>query len=114
MKNLSSVILVTTVLSVATPALAGYQDRSPLDITEFSVCTAAAMKSGKGLDFYMKWANALHKRYGVIFPTYSETKLSQYTSERVLDKVKGLNRNGYETRQAFLGFYEKNCAGSEP
>lgn len=114
MKNILIGALIGATLSVSGAANAGYQDKSPLDITEFAVCTAAAMKNGKGLNFYMNWANALHKRYGVIFPTYSEAKLSQYTSERVLDKARYLNRNGIETRPAFAKFYDNNCAGNEP
>lgn len=92
----------------------GFADQSPLSITDFAICTAAAMKSGKGIAFYEKWSAPLTKRYAIIFPKKTPEQIDTYTTERINDKRRGLERKGVMTTQAFFKFYESNCKGYEP
>lgn len=86
-----------------------FSDKSPLETTDLAVCTAAAMKSGQGFNLYNRWVTALDARYKVIFPQLTSKERDSYTSERVIDKRKLLNRQGIFTPPAFRKFYTDNC-----
>ncbi|MCH7381181.1 hypothetical protein [Acinetobacter higginsii] len=87
--------------------------KTTLDVVDTAVCTAAAMKSQR-FKVYDIWATELKNRYALIFPNKSKSELDEYTSERILDKKRGLERKGYSTKPAFLKFYNTNCKDFEP
>lgn len=89
------------------------QPTTSLDITDTALCTAAAMKSQR-FNVYDIWANELHNRYALIFSQKSQKELDEYTTERIFDKKRALERKGYTTKPAFLKFYNQNCKGFEP
>lgn len=115
MKTTIALLALSASLAIApATANAGYADKSPLNITDFAVCTAAVMKNGQGFNAYKTWVSALDARYKVIFPNMTEKERDAYAAERVIDKRKYLNRKGIETTPAFLRFYNENCKGFEP
>lgn len=85
-----------------------------MDIVDLANCTAASMKMGNGISFYQKWADVLHVRYQKISPSKSFDEIDKYTSERIIDKKKGLERKGIQSQQAFTDYYNLNCKKSEP
>ena len=85
-----------------------------MDITDLVNCTAASMKMGSGIAFYQKWADVLHVRYQKISPEKSFDDIDKYTSERILDKKRELERSGIRSQQAFTDYYNINCKKSEP
>ena len=107
--------LVFLLIIITTSAWSqSYADKSELDITDMAICTAAAMKSGNGIEIYKRWANALNARYKIIFPHLSDKERDIYTAERIMDKKKALNRKGYETTPTFKKFYSLNCKEYAP
>lgn len=92
----------------------GFSDKSSLNITDFLICTSAAMKSGQGIDVFKKWSKPLQARYAVIYPNKSSKEIDSYSAERIVDKRKELNRMGIFTTPEFLRFYNQNCAPYAP
>ena len=93
---------------------AKFNDKSELGTTEVALCTAAVMKAGMGIDAYRPWAKALDARYRQMYPKKSVKEADSYTSERILDKRRELERRGLATTAAFKKFYKDNCESSHP
>jgi hypothetical protein len=103
------------VVAALLPVSAVWSKQDPkMDVTDIALCTAAAMKSGQGIEVYRRWSSALLKRYQVIYPNYSTQQLDAYTAERTLDKRKELERRGIHTRPAFQKFLKENCEPFAP
>lgn len=85
-----------------------------MEVSDLALCTAAAMKSGQGIETYRKWSGALLKRYQVIYPNYTPKQLDSYAAERTLDKRRELERRGIHTGPAFLKFFKDNCEPFAP
>lgn len=101
-------ILIILLVGLTTFANAKVVPKTTLDVVDTAVCTAAAMKSQR-YNVYEVWVTELKNRYTLIFPNKSKNELDEYTSERVLDKRRWLERKGYSTKPAFLKFYDMNC-----
>ncbi|EMF5518820.1 hypothetical protein QFX42_003268 [Acinetobacter baumannii] len=84
-----------------------------LDSVEMANCAAAALKSQE-VEVFSKWFNALEQKYTVIYPDKSKKEIEAYTDERIMDKKKRLQNNGYDSKPAFNKYYQMNCAESEP
>lgn len=95
-------------------AIAKFSDKSELGTTDMALCTAAVMKAGMGIDAYRPWANALDARYRQMYPKKSANEVDSYTSERIVDKRRELERRGLGTSAAFKKFYKDNCESSHP
>lgn len=85
-----------------------------MGVTDIALCTAAAMKSGQGIDLYRKWSTALKRRYQAMHPSYTSEQLDGYTAERTIDKRRELERRGIHTTPAFLKFFKDNCEPFSP
>ena len=109
---MKKIILSLFVLVVSSHGFAKKPTTS-LDVTDTALCTAAAMKSQR-FNIYDLWAKELHNRYALIFSKKSQKELDEYTTERIIDKKRALERKGYATKPAFLKFYNQNCKGYEP
>jgi hypothetical protein len=92
----------------------GFADHSSLGTVDLALCTAAAMKSGQGIPLYTRWSSALDARYKIIYPALSDAQRDAYTSERIIDKRKNLERRGIATAPAYLRFYGSNCESYQP
>lgn len=115
MKNICLVVALTASTAfVAHAAGQGFADKSDLGTTDLATCTAAAMKSGQGIELYQVWSSALDSRYKVIYPNLSDTDRDAYTSERILDKRRNLQTRGIGTAPAFRKFYDENCKAYLP
>lgn len=90
------------------------KDNSKLGITDLAICTAAAMKSGYGIQTFTDWSETLEKRYHSIYPNLNAKELDLYTSERIKDKLNYLKRNGILTSFKFKEFYDNNCKSFYP
>lgn len=101
-------ILIILLVGLTTFANAKIVPKTTLDVVDTAVCTAAAMKSQR-YNVYEVWVTELKNRYTLIFPNKSKNEIDEYTSERVLDKRRWLERKGYSTKPAFLKFYDMNC-----
>lgn len=106
--------VIFTLISLNSLTAFAFEDKSSLSTVDMAVCTAAAMKSGQGIQLYTTWANALEARYKRIYSNKSQKEIESYTVERVLDKRKKLNNDGISTTPAFKNFYTKNCADYAP
>ncbi|HEM7282277.1 hypothetical protein OHW42_19780 [Acinetobacter baumannii] len=84
-----------------------------LDSVEMANCAAAALKSQE-VEVFSKWFNALEQKYTVIYPDKSKKEIEAYTDERIMDKKKRLQNNGYDSKPAFNKYYQMNCAEFEP
>ncbi|HGH3636101.1 TPA: hypothetical protein ACJK7C_002806 [Acinetobacter baumannii] len=84
-----------------------------LDSVEMANCAAAALKSQE-VEVFSKWFNALEQKYTVIYPDKSKKEIEAYTDERIMDKKKRLQNNGYDSKPAFNKYYQLNCAEFEP
>ncbi|MFN4317198.1 hypothetical protein [Acinetobacter parvus] len=111
--NKYSILIGVLSFSISVGLQAKIQPKTKLDVTDTAVCTAAAMKSQR-FNLYDIWAKELHNRYTLIFPQKSQKEIDEYTSERIMDKKRALERKGYTTKPAFLKFYDQNCKGYEP
>lgn len=109
MRQHIQLIVATIVLTLAPTAWS-----KQMDVTDLALCTAAAMKSGQGINTYQKWSAALEKRYKVIFPNLTAKQLDSYTAERTVDKRRELERRGIHTTPAFLKFFKDNCEPFSP
>lgn len=98
----------------ATAIAQSFPDKSELGTTDVALCTAAAMKSGQGIELYKVWSTALYSRYKLIYPKLSDADRDAYTSERIIDKRKSLQTRGIETAPAFKKFYDDNCRAYLP
>ncbi|MBA1250293.1 MULTISPECIES: hypothetical protein [Pseudomonas] len=115
MKIICRVLVVMTYTGFAATAIAqSFPDKSALGTTDLAMCTAAAMKSGQGIELYKVWSSALDSRYKVIYPTLSDADRDAYTSERIIDKRKSLQTQGIGTTPAFKKFYDDNCKAYLP
>ncbi|WP_336916594.1 hypothetical protein [Acinetobacter modestus] len=106
-------IVIILLVCLTTLANAKIVPKTTLDVVDTAVCTAAAMKSQR-YNVYDVWVTELKNRYTLIFPNKSKNELDEYTSERVLDKKRWLERKGYSTKPAFLKFYDMNCKDYVP
>ena len=106
-------IIVSFFVLAAGSEVFAKQPTTSLDVTDTAVCTAAAMKSQR-FNVYDIWAKELHNRYALIYPKKSQKELDGYTTERIIDKKRALERKGYTTKPAFLEFYNQNCRKFEP
>lgn len=106
-------ILLSLFILVVGSNCFGKKPTTSLDVVDTALCTAAAMKSQR-FNVYDIWATELHNRYALIFPKKNQKELDQYTTERIIDKKRVLERKGYTTKPAFLQFYNQNCKRFEP
>lgn len=101
-------VLIIFIICINSFANAKTVPKTSLDVVDTAVCTAAAMKSQR-YKVYDIWVTELKNRYAMIFPNKTNKELDDYTTERVLDKKRWLERKGYSTKPAFLKFYDMNC-----
>ncbi len=113
-KFYSKLFLILTIFSCQGPALANWEDKSPLETVDMVRCTAAVMRSGMGIDAYKKWTAALEKRYKKIHSLKTIKEVDVYMSERILEKRAELQRQGLQTAPAFKRYYQLNCADFHP
>ena len=102
-------IILLTLFSVTAANASGFPDGSTMGTPEVAKCSAAALKID--MKTWKQWYVALEKRYSIIYSDKSKEELEAYTTERVMDKKKALNRNGIDSKRAFKNYFDINCAG---
>lgn len=103
------VVVFSLLLAVQNVSAKGFADGSDMSTPDMAKCSAAALKIDKEL--WGQWYSTLKARYELIYKDKSPEQIQAYTFERVLDKRRGLNRLGFDSKRAFKNYFNKNCSG---
>lgn len=105
-------LLLIGMLGVSIAGNTKIQPTTKLDVVDTALCTAAAYKQ----DFktFTLWSTELNNRYTLIFPQKTKDEIDSYTTERIQDKKRALERKGFSTKPALQKYYQMNCKGYEP
>lgn len=88
----------------------GFNDGSKMGTPEMAKCAAAALKIE--LELWKKWQSAVQDRYSIIYKeSKSPEEIEAYTYERIMDKKRALQRQGYDSKKAFQKYFSLNCEG---
>lgn len=110
MKITLSAIITALFFSVSLTSIAnGFEDKSTLSTPDMAKCAAAALKTDQ--DLWGKWYEVLKARYAIIYKEKSPKEIENYTIERVIDKRRDLNRDGIDSKRAYLDYFKINCEG---